>query len=182
MEISLSKKMIAISPATLADTANLDTLVNSGYRGEESKKGWATEADLLGGIRTDEESLAAMINKPGAVILKAINQDGELIGCVYLEKQLHKLYLGMLTVSPHLQGAGVGRQLLRSAESYAINVGCAKIIMTVISVRAELIAWYERNGYTANGNTKPFPMDDPKFGLPKQHLEFIEMEKSIPAN
>ncbi|RYD63447.1 MAG: GNAT family N-acetyltransferase [Verrucomicrobiaceae bacterium] len=80
---------------------------------------------------------------------------------------------------PALQGGGIGRLLLKEAEVYAVNSGCTTVIMTVISVRIELIEWYKRNGYVLTGKTKPFPMDDPKFGLPKQPLEFIELEKII---
>jgi ribosomal protein S18 acetylase RimI-like enzyme len=84
----------------------------------------------------------------------------------------------MLTVSPEVQAQGIGKQLLHSAESYAKKIHCSAIVMTVISVRHELIAWYERNGYYATGETKPFP-NDPKFGKPTQPLEFIVLKKNI---
>jgi GNAT superfamily N-acetyltransferase len=82
----------------------------------------------------------------------------------------------MLTVNPELQGWGIGKRLLSAAEAHARQVGCIAITMTVISVRSELIAWYERHGYRATGETEPFPTD-PAFGLPKQPLHFIVMEK-----
>lgn len=172
------QKTEMIDKVTLADVAELNVLINSAYRGDSSKKGWTTEADLLGGIRTDEESLAELINKENATILK-YTEDSKIIGSVYLEKQDDKIYLGMLTVSPELQGGGVGKKLMQAAEDFAKASGIAKIAMTVISVRKELIEYYERRGYKKTGETKPFPMDDPKFGLPKQFLEFIAMEKSI---
>jgi hypothetical protein len=50
--------------------------------------------------------------------------------------------------------------------------------MTVISVRNELIQWYQRHGYEHTGETKPFP-NDPKFGIPKQSLEFVVLKKSL---
>jgi hypothetical protein len=50
--------------------------------------------------------------------------------------------------------------------------------MTVISVRHELIAWYERHGYAKTDETKPFPTD-PTFGIPKQPLEFVVMKKGL---
>lgn len=84
----------------------------------------------------------------------------------------------MLTVSPELQAKGIGKQLLAAAESMAKSEGCKTIQMTVISVRKELIAWYERHGYAATGETAPFPTD-PKFGLPKQSLAFIVLEKQM---
>ena len=168
-----------ISPATINDIPALVILVNSAYRGEGSKKGWTTEADLLGGIRTSDTSLSAMINKPGASMLVCRDEAGTITGCVYLEKQENKIYLGMLTVSPDLQAAGIGKFLLAAAETYAKQLECSFITMTVISVRHELIAWYERHGYYKTGETKPFPALDPSFGVPKQQLEFLVMEKAI---
>jgi ribosomal protein S18 acetylase RimI-like enzyme len=167
-----------ISKATITDAAALTRLVNSGYRGEVSKQGWTTEADLLGGIRTDEAAINDMIRKPGSVILK-YESGGELRGCVNLEKQNEKLYLGMLTVAPHLQNNGLGKLLLRAAEAYARDQQCTAIVMSVISVRHELIRWYERHGYRQTGASKSFPMDDQRFGIPKQHLEFLILEKQL---
>ncbi len=167
-----------ITVATLTDASDLEELVNSAYRGESSKKGWTTEADLLGGQRTNEAGIREMLAEPDAVILKYTSGEGRLQGCVYLKKKTGKLYLGMLTVSPDLQAKGIGKQLLTAAESMARHCGCSTIEMTVISVRKELIAWYERHGYAATGETAPFPTD-PKFGLPKQSLEFIVLEKQL---
>lgn len=163
--------------ATTNDVVAISALVNSAYRGDSSKKGWTTEADLLDGIRTDEASLTKMIETPGSVILKCIDKAGQLLGCVYLHKKQDKLYLGMLTVSPELQARGIGKQLLTAAESHAKQTDCSGITMTVISVRHELIAWYERHGYTPTGETQPFPAD-PAFGLPKKPLHFIVMQKN----
>ncbi len=167
-----------ISKATLQDIPQLNLLINSAYRGESSKKGWTTEEHLLGGLRTDETDLAELLIKDNVTILKYSKADA-IIGSVYLEIQNEQLYLGMLTVSPELQGGGVGKKLMQAAESFAQENTLSSIIMTVISVRKELIEYYERRGYIKTGETKPFPMDDPKFGLPKQFLEFIVMQKII---
>ncbi len=167
-----------ISKATLQDVPELNILVNSAYRGESSKKGWTTEEHLLGGIRTDEEDLSELLKKENVTILK-YTELGKIIGSVYLERQADKLYLGMLTVSPELQGGGIGKKLMQAAEDLAKENNIPKVSMTVISVRKELIKYYERRGYKNTGETKPFPMNDPKFGLPKQDLEFIVMEKEL---
>jgi ribosomal protein S18 acetylase RimI-like enzyme len=167
-----------ITGATINDIAAIVILVNSAYRGDNSKKGWTTEADLLDGLRTDESSVTKMIEHPESIILKCSDQQGQLLGCVYLKKDQAELYLGMLTVSPQLQAQGIGKQLLTAAENHAKQAGCLRIIMTVISVRHELIGWYQRHGYQPTGQTQPFP-DDPAFGLPKQPLYFIVMEKYL---
>ena len=166
-----------IAAATPEDIEQLNKLINGAYRGEQSKAGWTTEADLLDGIRTDEQSLQDLIATPGAVFLKYIEND-IILGCVYLEKDKDKMYLGMLTVSPGEQAKGIGKNLLAASEKYALEQQCTFIEMTVISARKELIAWYEKMGFLNTGQTKPFP-DDVRFGIPKQPLEFIVMQKKI---
>jgi ribosomal protein S18 acetylase RimI-like enzyme len=169
-----------ISPATIQDSVGLTALINSAYRGEASKKGWTTEADLLEGeLRTDIPTLTALMNNPQAAVLKYTSVEDDITGCVYLEKQERGLYLGMLTVAPLQQAGGIGRQLLSAAAVYAKETNCPCIFMSVISVRLELIAWYERHGYQKTGETKPFPTDN-NFGTPTQPLEFIIMQKRIP--
>ncbi len=152
-----------ISAATIQDIPALTELINSAYRGEASKKGWTTEADLLkGDLRTDISTLTELISNTKAIILKHSLADGTIAGCVYLEQRERGLYLGMLTVSPQMQAAG----------------SCPNIFMNVITLRTELINWYERNGYVQTVERVPMP-DNPKFGIPTQPLEFVIMEKII---
>src|SRR5579863_1040927 len=167
-----------ISAATQKDIPDLVDLINGAYRGESSKKGWTTEADLLDGIRTDEKNLYQLLGDDNATILKCVNEDQQLIGSVYLQKQKNHLYLGMLTVKPELQGFGIGKKMLHAAELYAKSKACILIMMTVISVREELIAWYERYGYKKTGRKKPFPTGV-EFGIPKQPLEMLILEKEM---
>ena len=168
---------MSISKAGKEDIPVLVPLINSAYRGEGSKKGWTTEADLLQGeLRTDIAYLTELLSKADTAMLKYTNEEGIVTGCVYLEKFSRGLYLGMLTVSPEKQASGVGKKLLAAAEDFANENKCAGIFMNVISVRHELIAWYERHGYKKTGEIKPLPADN-KFGTPTQHLEFNIMEK-----
>ncbi|MFZ4058953.1 MAG: GNAT family N-acetyltransferase [Ferruginibacter sp.] len=169
--------MHIISAATINDVKALNQLVNSAYRGDSSRKGWTTEADLLDGIRTSEAALLNIIE--GKAILLKYEENHQLKACVLLEPKAQKLYLGMLTVDPELQGKGIGKLLLASAEQEAQRLQCTAIFMTVISIRKELIDWYIRHGYRFTGETQPFPMHDPAFGLPKQPLEFWVLEKVI---
>lgn len=167
-----------ISIATLPDVPSLVQLINSAYRGEGSKQGWTTEADLIGGLRTDAEELQKIINKSDSVILKYVNEPDTLIGCVRLKKQDDKIYLGMLSVSPTLQAKGIGKQLLQAAEVYAQKENIPIIYMTVISVRPELIAWYERHGYQQTGEVIPFEPNE-KFEILNRPLEFLVLEKAV---
>ncbi len=167
-----------ITPSVQTDIPELAHLVNSAYRGEGSKKGWTTEADLLHGTRTDETNLFELMSDTNAVILKCLNENGEIIACVYLQKQQSRLYLGMLSVYPEIQGGGIGKAILAEADAHAIKSNCSCVFMTVISVRHELIAWYERHGYKKTGEKMPFPVGE-KFGIQKQPLELIVLEKIL---
>jgi ribosomal protein S18 acetylase RimI-like enzyme len=170
---------MSITKATTADIPALVQLINSAYRGEASTKGWTTEAHLLqGDLRTDQAALLQQINGKAATILKFTDNRGDIIGCVFLDKHGHRLYLGMLSVSPTAQAQGIGKKLLAASEQHAREQECNAVYMTVISVRHELIDWYKRHGYTPTGETKPFPVDT-RFGVPTQPLEFIVLQKHI---
>lgn len=169
--------------AAAADIPALHALIESGYRGESAKAGWTHEADLLGGQRTDEAALADLIADPNHDLILA-ESEGDLVGCVCVsDKGGGRAYLGMLTVRPILQGAGLGRALIEEGETRARRqFGAAVMEMTVIRQRGELIAWYERRGYELTGREAPFPLDDPRFGLPKtRDLVFVIMAKQLTA-
>jgi len=167
-----------IVKATLADVPALNKLVNSAYRGDSSRKGWTTEADLLDGTRTDEKAIEEFFAESGSTILKFLHQEN-IIGCVRLVKHGSQLYLGMFAVDPTMQNKGIGKQLLVAAEEEARKQHCKSIDMTVISVRTELINWYKRNGYSQVGGIKPMVFDNPSGGIPKKDLFFITLEKFL---
>ena len=167
-----------ITQATIADAAELSALINSAYRGETSKKGWTTEADLLEGTRTSEEELISIIASSNHYILKFI-RDEKIIGSVLLIAKKEVLYLGMLTVSPELQNSGIGKQLLQAAEQLAQQLELSRIQMTVIGIRKELLAWYMRNGYEDTGVREPFPFGEGDKALTSEPLDFIVLEKKL---
>ncbi len=167
-----------ITKAVLEDIPALVTLVNSAYRGESSKKGWTTEAHLLEGKRTDEQEMTEIFLDPKNTILK-FTENNKIIGSVLLVEKGHQLYLGMLTVSPELQNSGIGKKLLAAAENHAQSLGLSSIIMTVISVREELIAWYKRHGYADTGKREAFPESGIHVTVSEVPLEFIYLEKRL---
>lgn len=167
-----------ISTARVQDIPGLMLLINSAYRGETAKQGWTTEADLIKGLRTDEEDLQEIFADTHTTFLKYTDEIGQIIGCMRLQQQGDKIYLGMLTVSPTLQGKGIGKLFLQAAEDHARRTRCRAIFMTVLSVRAELTAWYERHGYRRTGETIPFT-PNARYEQPTQELEFVVMEKEI---
>jgi ribosomal protein S18 acetylase RimI-like enzyme len=168
-----------IEIATAEDIAAITNLLNSAYRGESSKQGWTTEAHLIAGdTRTNESSVKDVMSGQGSVMLKYTDESSQLTGCVNLQQHGDKVYLGMLSVAPQLQGAGIGKKLLQAAEEYTLQVHGKAVYMTVISVRTELINWYERYGYKDTGERKPF-VEDGVSGTHLQPLEFMVMEKLV---
>jgi ribosomal protein S18 acetylase RimI-like enzyme len=167
-------------PATAADAPALVALVNSAYRGDSSRAGWTTEADLLDGQRIDVGTVIETIATRGNVILLH-EQDHILVACVLIERTGEDCYVGMLTVRPTAQGTGLGHRLLEAAERWAIEQWSSRSMhMTVIKQRLELIAWYERRGYSRTGERKPFPYGDPRFGVPRRDdLEFDVLCKPL---
>jgi ribosomal protein S18 acetylase RimI-like enzyme len=176
----VSDAVLRFRDATLADVPAIVALVESSYRGDASRAGWTTEADFLDGRRTDADEVRSLIEREHGVILLA-ERDGRLVACANVALEDGAGYFGMFSVVPALQGAGVGKALLAEAERRAREDWRADVMrMTVIDIRSELIAFYERRGYRRTGITKPFPYGDPRFGLPKRpDLRFEILEKRL---
>lgn len=170
----------AFRNATPADIDAIVALVTSAYRGDASRAGWTTEADLLDGNRIDPEVLRTDLERPRSRVLLA-EADGGLQACAHVADEDGAGYFGMFAVRPGLQGGGLGKQLLAECERIARDEWQLPVMrMTVIDVRAELIAYYERRGYRRTGEFKPFPYGDSRFGQPKRDdLRFEVLEKPL---
>lgn len=188
----------AMTPANPVDTASLRfrhatpsdveavvALVESAYRGDASRAGWTTEADLLDGRRTGSDEVLDAIERANSVVLLAecIDPAGaaDLVACAHVALDDGAGYFGMFSVRPALQGAGTGKRLLAEAERRVTRMWRAPVMrMTVIDVREELIAFYERRGYRRTGILKPFPYGDARFGAPRRDdLRFELLEKAL---
>lgn len=167
-----------ITIATLENVTEITNLVNSAYRGETSKKGWTTEANILEGTRITETELIEILQDTNNTFL-IYQENNKIIGTVLLTNKKTKLYLGMLTISPELQNSGLGKKLLQAAEDFAHSVQLPKIVMTVITIREELIAWYKRNGYLDTGEREPFPANFDDVVLHSEPLTFMVLEKLL---
>lgn len=172
---------ITFKTAHPEDSQKISELVNSAYRGEDSKQGWTTEADYIGGTRTTPELILDMLKTPKAQIEMAFDEANNLIGCVYINREgTTRLYFGMLTTSPQYQGKGLGKTMISHVVDIAKKESFTEMKITVLNVRPELIAFYERRGFKATGEFEKFPDNNPAYGIPKvaglKLLEFIKKD------
>jgi GNAT superfamily N-acetyltransferase len=192
---------LAFRDATESDVPAVMSLVHSAYRGESSRRGWTTEADLLDGNRIDADTLLSTVSAPGSHVVlayakgstgppaKVTRRDAAaaeatevLLACCHLADEGGGAgYFGLFAVRPDQQAAGIGRTVLAEAERrVAAEWGCNTLRMLVIRQRADLIGWYLRRGYAMTGRKEPFPYDDERFGLPRSRdLEFVELSKTL---
>ena len=169
--------------ATSHDLPAVVDLLNLAYRSAPAVAGreWSTEAGYIVGDRMTLPMLTGDLAATPKARLMLWRQPEGVAGCVWLEPaQDGAWYLGMLTVRPDRQGGGAGAQLLETAEAEIRALGGARVRMTVVNVRAGLIAWYERRGYRLTGETTPFPYDDLRFGQPiRPDLSFVVLERAL---
>lgn len=181
MTIEAGPQELFTTPALESDAAAIVLLVNSAYRGPGSHRGWTTEADLIGGQRTDEEAIRELLRTRDNAILVVRGQKG-LNACAHVSrKSAVTSYLSMLTVRPALQGSLLGRHLLAASETFARREYGARFLeMNVLEQREELIAWYERRGYQATGEKRPFPYGDERVGIPsRDDLTFLVLMREL---
>jgi ribosomal protein S18 acetylase RimI-like enzyme len=165
-----------------ADVEAVVALVHSAYRGDASRAGWTSEADLLDGQRTDRDEVTGHLGQPSTRILLA--EIGQVVtGTVLVRNEQTAGYIGMLAVRPTSQDRGIGRLLLAAAERLiAAEWQIPLARMTVIRQRQDLIHWYEKRGYHDTGRREPFPYGDERFGIPRRpDLEFVVLEKALVA-
>ena len=202
---ALNKTTVFLRQAEASDVDALEQLLNRCYRQAE---GWTNEADLVGGIRTTKDELLAVINDPKHYVFiypktttseRDGKETGELLGCIAVDIKddvatnqragNQKAYIGMFAVLPELQGLGVGHQILQAAETFAQRhlqsntqtpaQNPARLTMSILSHRPELLAYYQRRGYGLNGNSMPFPVDGNNGEPKRQDLELLELEKLV---
>ena len=180
--------MLIFQKAEISDASAIAQLVNSAYRGETSRKGWTTEADLLEGLRTTTADVAKIIKREDAFMLIGTHNN-EIVATICCEWQAiagsNTAHFGMIAVKPSLQNKGYGKQIIAAAE--ALTRREWRVVgfhMTVISIRHELIAFYEKLGYQRTAEFKDFPQNSelwqPKVeGLNLQYLaKLIEVTRA----
>lgn len=145
------------------DAERIVDVINSAFR--------PAEGYIIGRDRIDLESVQAFFFK-GEFLLA--EDDGAVAGCVYLEIRGARAYLGLLSVDPTRQKAGVGSMLLREAEHRCAMAGCRFMDLKTINLREDNQAFYKRRGYIESG-TEPFPSDV----ITKLPCYFVKMSKPL---
>ncbi len=194
----INKEAVFLRQADRTDLAAIERLLNLCYR---QPQGWTNEADLIGGIRTTQAELAAVIADPKHYFFvypktdtghREGQESDELLGCIAVDMRgdadKRCAYIGMFAVHPELQGAGVGNVILQAAETFAnrhlqnhheVQSQASRLTMSILSHRPELLAYYERRGYQLTGITMPFPTDGNNGEPKRQDLQLLELEKLI---
>ena len=130
-----------IRRAEPSDAQTLVTIINAAFR---------VEKFFIEGDRIDIDQVRELLGKGEFLIA----EDG---GCVYIEPRGTRCYLGLLAVSPAMQGTGFGRKLLTAAEQRARELYCEFIDIRVVNLREELPPFYRRLGYVECGTSEFTP-------------------------
>ena len=161
------------------DAEAITKLVNDAYRPTAAERGWTDESALVSGDRTSANQVKEAIARKNSVVLLSLLGE-EVVACVHVEQVRGDAHIGMLSVSPQLQGAGIGKEILEYAENYAEQQFRAeKFVMLVVSLRSELLAFYRRRGYEPTGEVMDYP-HSAGVGVPKRNdLKIQVLEKAV---
>jgi len=155
--------MMEIRIAMIPDIGAITAVINAAFRQAES---FFIERD-----RIDAESVRALMQK-GQFLLA--EENGVVSGCVYLERRGERTYLGLLSVDPERQGAGIGSMLMDAAEEHCAKSGCRFMDLRIVNLRTENHAFYTKRGYVETG-TEPFPSEL----TTKIPCHFVNMSKPL---
>ena len=145
------------------DAEAITALINLAFR--------VAESFLMDRDRIDLESVQSLLQS-GKFLLA--DHGGAVAGCVYVELKAERAYLGLLSVDPKHQKAGVGSRLMNAAEDYCARAGCRFMDLQVINLRQELPLFYRNRGYVETGTAPLTP------GLrPKLPCHFVKMSKQL---
>lgn len=153
-----------IRTATPDESDSILKLINSAFQ---------VELFFKNQDRLDAADLASHF-KTGTFLIA--EEEGHLVGCVYIQRNGDHAYLGLLSVDPSRQKNGVGRHLVAAAEEFARETGARFMDLKLIHLRTELPGIYEKLGYHVTG-TEPYPAA--RAHMLTQPVHFICMTKEL---
>ena len=161
------------------DLEELVKLINVAYRAQ-SDRSWTTEKAFLDGTRITNEQLSGDLSRSNFKLFVGENEQGLLVACIGLNLDHNSVEIGTFAIDSSVQNLGYGKQMLNYVEAYVAQ-SCSEVrdlIMYVLDVRSELIAYYQRRGYQITGHTEPYPVNA-NVGQPLVPIQLIEMKKTI---
>lgn len=163
--------------ASADDAGDIAKLVNSAYR-PLNRLGWTHESDLISGERISVEQVLSLFCDNSVVLL--LCDEIQIVSCVHIQGNHSYAYIGMLATNPQLQAQGLGKKMLSHAEQYASEYFKTDTFrMSILSSRPELLAFYERRGYSLTGETNPYPLSE-GIGIPKVgNVQVLSLVKII---
>jgi ribosomal protein S18 acetylase RimI-like enzyme len=164
--------------ATIGDVPALALLIERAYRGPEAAKGWTNEASLLTGPRSSPAEIEGLVRDPGARFVTAFS-DERMAACALIKREGDGAYFGMFAIDPDAQGGGLGKLMMARCEEAARELwGAGFVRLQVISLRDQLIQWYERRGYVQTGEREPFPFETATGAL-RTDFDLVVLKKAI---
>ncbi len=156
---------ISVRRAHADDSPAIAALVNRAYQ---------VESFFVDGERTNAAEIAEMSRTGAFLVLEQAR--GELAAAVFVDSHGDSAYIGMLSVSPDMQGRGLGKRLVRIAEALGEAMGCSSVGLKIVNLREDLGRWYRSLGYEEVG-TSEYVRHRPV----KQPCHFIEMRRRLCA-
>lgn len=150
-----------ISIGRLDDVKAITNISNKAYKGNgQGWTDWAHLQNILQDVtRTNENDVQALMERYPSVFVIYTGEDGTLQGSLYLEDIGEKKYhLWLMAVDPSRQNQGIGRKLLNGACEYSKQNGYELIELLTSTSRVEVVAWYERCGFTKTGKVVQFDL------------------------
>jgi len=154
---------LQIRVAEIQDAEAIVSVINAAFQQAESF--------LIDRDRIDLKAVREFLQTGSFLVADDL---GSLCGCVYVEPRGDRSYLGLLSVDPRRQKAGLGSKLMDAAEDHCAKSGSCFMDLRIVNVRKELPSFYHHRGYVETG-TEPFAP-----GLnPKVPCHFVKMSKAL---
>jgi GNAT superfamily N-acetyltransferase len=128
-----------IRTASASDAPALVRLINKAFAVERFFK----EAD-----RTDLDDIRHHMKEGTFLVLE---EGTDLAACVFVRVAGKRGYIGLLSVDPTRQGAGLGSFMMQRAEDYCARAGCRVVDLRIVNLRQELLSYYGKRGYVQQG-------------------------------
>jgi GNAT superfamily N-acetyltransferase len=152
----------AVRFGQMQDVDSLVRLVNRAF---------VAESPYIDGKRVNPDGIRELLYKGKFLLLE---ENNALLACVYIEPRGVCAHIGLVSVDPARQGAGLGSQVMAAAEEHCRSVGYRDMELRFINHRSELERFYSRLGFSLTGIT-----ERPDGTRVKVPFHFVQMAKPL---